>query len=60
MRRPRRLTKTLADAPNNLINGERLIGGDALARHPGIDMISFTGSVRAGVMVAQVTSALRK
>ncbi len=40
----------------NLINGEGSTVGDALARHPGIDMISFTGSVRAGVMVAQAAA----
>ncbi len=37
----------------NLINGDGPGVGTALAQHPGIDMVSFTGSTRAGVLVAQ-------
>lgn len=37
----------------NLVNGEGSIVGDALAAHPDVDMVSFTGSTRAGVQVAQ-------
>ncbi len=37
----------------NLINGDGPGVGVALSRHPDIDMISFTGSTRAGVSVAQ-------
>ena len=37
----------------NLINGDGPGVGTALAQHPGIAMISFTGSTRAGVLVAQ-------
>jgi len=37
----------------NLINGDGPIVGTALSGHPGIAMISFTGSTRAGVAVAQ-------
>lgn len=37
----------------NLINGDGPGVGTALAAHPDIDMVSFTGSTRAGVMVAQ-------
>ena len=37
----------------NLVNGDGPVVGTALARHPGVDMISFTGSTRAGVLVAQ-------
>ena len=33
----------------NLVNGDGEITGDALTSHPDIDMISFTGSTRAGV-----------
>jgi aldehyde dehydrogenase (NAD+) len=36
----------------NLINGDGPGVGSALAAHPGIDCISFTGSTRAGIEVA--------
>jgi aldehyde dehydrogenase (NAD+) len=36
----------------NLVNGDGPTVGAALAAHPDVDMISFTGSVRAGVAVA--------
>ncbi len=37
----------------NLVNGEGPTVGEALAKHPEIDMISFTGSTRAGIEVAK-------
>jgi aldehyde dehydrogenase (NAD+) len=37
----------------NLVNGDGPGVGEALARHPGIDMMSFTGSTRAGILVAK-------
>jgi aldehyde dehydrogenase (NAD+) len=37
----------------NLINGDGPGVGTALSQHPDIDMVSFTGSTRAGVLVAQ-------
>ena len=37
----------------NLINGDGPDVGTALSGHPGIAMISFTGSTRAGISVAQ-------
>ncbi|MCH5642061.1 MULTISPECIES: aldehyde dehydrogenase family protein [unclassified Gordonia (in: high G+C Gram-positive bacteria)] len=37
----------------NLVNGDGPGVGTALASHPGIDMISFTGSTRAGIEVAK-------
>jgi len=37
----------------NLINGDGPGVGTALSQHPDISMVSFTGSTRAGVMVAQ-------
>jgi aldehyde dehydrogenase (NAD+) len=37
----------------NLVNGSGSEVGRAMAAHPGIDLISFTGSTRAGVLVAQ-------
>ena len=36
----------------NLVNGDGPTVGEAISRHPGIDMVSFTGSTRAGVAVA--------
>jgi aldehyde dehydrogenase (NAD+) len=40
----------------NLVNGTGPEVGQALARHPGVDMVSFTGSTRAGVQVAQTAA----
>jgi aldehyde dehydrogenase (NAD+) len=37
----------------NLVNGEGPTVGAYIAGHPGIDMISFTGSTRAGIDVAR-------
>ncbi|MFC4294576.1 aldehyde dehydrogenase family protein [Novosphingobium tardum] len=37
----------------NLINGDGPGVGTAIAAHPDIDMVSFTGSTRAGIMVAK-------
>lgn len=37
----------------NLVQGDGEGVGTALARHPDIDMVSFTGSTRAGIMVAK-------
>lgn len=37
----------------NLVNGDGPTVGDAMARHPDIDMMSFTGSTRAGISVAK-------
>ncbi|NYT43061.1 aldehyde dehydrogenase family protein [Sphingomonas sp. R-74633] len=37
----------------NLINGDGPGVGTALSRHKGVDMVSFTGSTRAGVLVAK-------
>jgi acyl-CoA reductase-like NAD-dependent aldehyde dehydrogenase len=36
----------------NLVNGDGIGVGGPIAAHPDIDMVSFTGSTRAGVMVA--------
>jgi aldehyde dehydrogenase (NAD+) len=35
----------------NLVNGDGPGVGEAMSKHPGIDMISFTGSTRAGTAV---------
>lgn len=40
----------------NLVNGTGESVGAALASHPGVDMISITGSTRAGVLVAQAAA----
>ncbi|MGG7581168.1 aldehyde dehydrogenase family protein [Rhizobium sp. Nf11,1] len=40
----------------NLVNGTGESVGTALASHPDVDMISITGSTRAGVLVAQAAA----
>ncbi|WP_374595161.1 aldehyde dehydrogenase family protein [Sphingosinicella sp.] len=40
----------------NLVNGDGAGVGDAIARHTEIDMVSFTGSTRAGIMVAKAAA----
>ncbi len=40
----------------NVVNGNGLIVGAAISGHPGIDMVSFTGSTRAGIQVAQAAA----
>jgi aldehyde dehydrogenase (NAD+) len=37
----------------NLINGDGPTVGAAISSHPGVDMVSFTGSTRAGIEVAR-------
>ncbi|NIQ98454.1 MAG: aldehyde dehydrogenase family protein, partial [Desulfuromonadales bacterium] len=37
----------------NLVNGEGPVVGSAMSSHPDIDMMSFTGSTRAGISVAR-------
>ena len=37
----------------NLVNGDGPGVGSAISGHPDIDMVSFTGSTRAGVLIAQ-------
>ena len=37
----------------NLVNGTGDVVGQAMSGHPDVDMVSFTGSTRAGVLVAQ-------
>ena len=44
----------------NLVTGAGSIAGEALASHPGVDMISFTGSTEAGRRVAELASATVK
>jgi aldehyde dehydrogenase (NAD+) len=40
----------------NLVNGDGLTVGEAIAAHPDIDMVSFTGSTTAGVRVAKLAA----
>jgi aldehyde dehydrogenase (NAD+) len=44
----------------NLVNGTGPIVGAALASHPQVDMISITGSTRAGILVAQAAASTVK
>ena len=37
----------------NLVNGDGPTVGQAISSHPDIDMVSFTGSTRAGILVAK-------
>ena len=37
----------------NMLNGDGPVVGTALSKHPDVDMMSFTGSTRAGSLVAQ-------
>jgi aldehyde dehydrogenase (NAD+) len=40
----------------NLVNGDGPTVGAAISAHPGIDMVSFTGSTRAGIQVAKAAA----
>jgi aldehyde dehydrogenase (NAD+) len=40
----------------NLINGDGATVGEAIAAHPEIDMVSFTGSTTAGIRVAKLAA----
>jgi len=44
----------------NLVNGDGAVVGAALASHPDVDMVSFTGSTRAGAEVARAAAATVK
>lgn len=41
----------------NMVNGSGAEAGAAISAHPDIDMVSFTGSTRAGVEVARAAAA---
>ena len=52
-----------AGVPNgvfNLVNGDGPGVGAALSTHKGVDMVSFTGSTRAGIAVAQAAAVTVK
>jgi len=40
----------------NLVLGDGPTVGNAIAKHPEIDMVSFTGSTRAGILVAEAAA----
>lgn len=40
----------------NLVNGDGPTVGEAMSHHPGIDMMSFTGSTRAGIAVTKASA----
>lgn len=40
----------------NLVHGDGPTVGEAIAAHPGVDMVSFTGSTGAGIRVAQLAA----
>ncbi len=40
----------------NMVQGEGATVGAAMSAHPDIDMMSFTGSTRAGILVAQAAA----
>ena len=44
----------LPDGVFNLVSGDGPVVGEAIAAHPDVDMVSFTGSTRAGKRVAQL------
>src|SRR3954454_6957835 len=44
----------------NLVPGLGPVVGEAIAAHPGVDMVSFTGSTRAGKRVSEVASSTVK
>jgi aldehyde dehydrogenase (NAD+) len=40
----------------NLVNGTGAVVGEAIASHPDVDLVSFTGSTRAGERVAELAA----
>ncbi|HEY0540615.1 MAG TPA: aldehyde dehydrogenase family protein [Actinoallomurus sp.] len=46
----------LPDGVFNVVHGTGPVVGEAIAAHPGIDMVSFTGSTRAGRRVSVLAS----
>ena len=46
----------LPDGVFNLVSGTGPVVGEAIASHPDVDMVSFTGSTRAGTRVAELAA----
>jgi aldehyde dehydrogenase (NAD+) len=40
----------------NLVNGDGPVVGNAISKHSDIDLVSFTGSTRAGILVAEAAA----
>jgi betaine-aldehyde dehydrogenase len=40
----------------NIVTGYGPVAGEALVKHPGVDMISFTGSTRAGKRISELAA----
>ncbi len=40
----------------NLVQGDGMVVGNAISAHPDIEMVSFTGSTRAGILVAKAAA----
>ncbi|MDV7144715.1 aldehyde dehydrogenase family protein [Tropicimonas sp. TH_r6] len=40
----------------NMVNGDGVGVGSQLSAHPGIDMVSFTGSTRAGILISKAAA----
>lgn len=47
----------LPEGQVNLVNGRGSVAGDLLARHPGVDQITFTGSVPTGERVLNAAAS---
>jgi acyl-CoA reductase-like NAD-dependent aldehyde dehydrogenase len=54
------LQKALPPGVVNLVNGRGHTVGDALVRHPGVDLISFTGGTRTGKAIMAAAGAMLK
>ncbi|EST28978.1 aldehyde dehydrogenase family protein [Streptomyces roseochromogenus] len=50
----------IPDGVLNIVHGEGPVVGEALATHPGVDMVSFTGSTAAGKRVAALAAGTVK
>ena len=44
------------DGVFNLVNGDGVGAGSQLSAHPDVDMVSFTGSTRAGVLISKAAA----
>ena len=44
----------------NMVHGTGEIAGRSLAKHPMVDMISFTGSTRAGIDISVAADSIKR
>ncbi|TWP51281.1 aldehyde dehydrogenase family protein [Lentzea tibetensis] len=54
------ISSVVPDGVFSLVHGTGPVVGEALAAHPDVDMVSFTGSTRAGRRVSELASATVK